>query len=384
MRGSSGKFTKIILFRNFAEDGFTSMEVYADHLATGVAQEWSRICQIDEYRPRIPRSMLALPVSQRQRLRIARYLGYPSQAWRGRGDLNHVVDHGYGHLIWVLGAERTIATVHDLIPLLLWRGAIPGVKPDRPHPLAEFSFRALKRARHLIAISENTKRDLVRHLGCDSERITVIYWGIDSSFKPCRVEEKDSLRGRFGLPADGSHLVLASGGSFYKNEETSLAVVKRLRETCSQPVVLARLGPITEAWRKNVRLTGMEQAVVELTTVPHENMWKLYNAVDCLLFPSWYEGLGLPPIEAMGCGTPVVTSDAAALPESVGDAGLMAAPDDVKSLAEAAQMVLEDPARRRAQIAKGLRHARKFSWEHNVRQTLRVYEKVLEKGMKSA
>jgi hypothetical protein len=87
-------------------------------------------------------------------MRIARYLGYPSQAWRRRGDLNHIIDHGYGHLIWVLGAKRTIVTVHDLIPLLLWKGAIPGAKPDRPHLLAELSFRALKRARHLIANSE--------------------------------------------------------------------------------------------------------------------------------------------------------------------------------------------------------------------------------------
>lgn len=376
----SSKFAKIVFFRDFAEDGFTSMEVYADHLARGVAQEWSKICQIDQYRPRILPSIAALPIGPLQRLRIARYLGYPWQAWRRRGDLNHVIDNGYGHLIWALGPERTIVTVHDLIPLLLWKGAIPGVEPDRPHPLAEFSLRALKRAVHLIAISENTKRDLIRHLGYDAERITVIYWGIDPLFKPCRQEDREGLRVKFGLPADGSHFVLASGTSFYKNEETSLAVVKKLRETCAQPVVLVRLGPITETWRENVRLTGMEHAVVELGAVPHERMWELYNAVDCLLFPSWYEGLGLPPIEAMACGTPAVTSNAAALPESVAEAGLMAAPDDVRSLAEAVRTMLEDPTRRREQIGKGLCHARKFSWEQNARQTVRVYEKVLGRG----
>jgi glycosyltransferase involved in cell wall biosynthesis len=372
------KLTKIVFFRDFAEDGFTSMEVYADHLVTGVAREWSELCQIDEHRPRIPASISALPLGQLQRLRMARYIGYPVQAWRRRGDLNHVIDHGYAHLIWPLGAKRTVVTVHDLIPLLLAKGAIPGVRADRPHPLAEFSSLAVKRACHLIAISNNTKRDVIRHLGCDPERISVIYWGIDASFKPYPENEKIGLRTKFGLPTDGVHLVLASGTSFYKNEETSLTVAKRLQEICSKPVALVRLGPITPTWRENVRINGMNERVVELVGVPHENMWELYNAVDCLLFPSWYEGLGLPPIEAMACGIPVVTSNAAALPESVGEAGLMAAPDDVKGLAEAVRTVLEDPLRRHEQIARGISHAREFTWERTVRQTLRVYEKVLE------
>jgi glycosyltransferase involved in cell wall biosynthesis len=366
---------KLMFFRDFGEDGFTSMEVYADHLVSGVTQEWSEICRIDQYCPKIPRSIAALPIDSVQKMRLARYIAYPLQAWQRRGALNHVIDHGYGHLIWVLGAKRTIVTVHDLIPLLLSKGLIPGLKPDRPHPLAELSYRALKRASHLIADSENTKRDLVHHLGCDAERITVIYMGIDSSFKPRNDEERRGLRRGLGLPVDGSYLVLATGTSFYKNEETSLAVVKRLQETCSKRVVLVRLGPITQAWRENVRNNGMEELVVHVTWVPR--IWELYNAVDCLLFPSWYEGLGLPPMEAMACGTPAVTSNAAALPEWVGDAALMAAADDVQGLAQAVRSVLEDPPLRREQIAKGLCRAEKFTWERNVRQTLRIYQEVL-------
>src|SRR3984893_12168019 len=191
---SPDRFMKIMLFRDFAEDGFRSMDVYADHLAAGLSQEGSNTYRIHEYRPRIAGWISALPIDRLQRMRIARYLGYPSQAWRRRGDLNHIIDHGYGHLIWVLGAKRTIVTVHDLIPLLLSKGAIPGVKPDRPHQLAKLSYRALRRARHLIADSENTKRDLIVHLGCDAERISVIYLGIDSSFKPCDEEDRSRLR----------------------------------------------------------------------------------------------------------------------------------------------------------------------------------------------
>jgi glycosyltransferase involved in cell wall biosynthesis len=371
---SSRNLEKIVLFRDFAEDGFRSMDVYADHLSAGLVQQGSTAYRVHEYRPRIARWISALPVDGLQRMRIARYLGYPRQAWRRRGDLNHIIDHGYAHLIWVLGANRTVVTVHDLIPLLLWKGLIPGVKPDRPHPLAELSFRALKRARHLIAISENTKRDLIRHLGCEAEQISVIYLGIDSSFKPSGEEDRRRLRKKFGLPCNGSYLVLASVTDFYKNEETSLVIVKRLQEICSKPVILVRLGPITQGWRENVRVNGMDQRVVELRWAP--SMCELYNAVDCLLFPSWYEGLGLPPMEAMACGIPAVTSNTPALAEWVGDAALMSAPDDVKSLTEAVRMMLEDPARRGEQIARGLRHAGQFTWERNVQQTMQVYKAV--------
>jgi glycosyltransferase involved in cell wall biosynthesis len=367
------------LFRDFAEDRRVSMEVYADQLVAGVTRECSEDWQIDPYVPRIPGAIAALPIDDHQRLRLARFLGYPWQALRRRGDLNHVIDHGYGHLTLVLGAGRTVVTVHDLIPFLRWKGAIPGVAPDRRHPLVELSLHALKRAGHLIADSENTKRDIIRHLGCDPDRITVIPLGIDPSLKPCRAEERGGLRDGLGLPNDGTRLVLSTGSSFYKNGETSLAVVKNLQVSCSQPVLLVHLGPITPAWRRKVASAGMSERVVELAEVPR--MWELYNAVDCLLFPSWYEGLGLPPLEAMACGTPAVTSNAGALPETVGDAALMAAPDDIRSLAEAVRLMLEDAVARREQIAKGLCHARKFTWARNTHETLRVYERLLEGGM---
>jgi glycosyltransferase involved in cell wall biosynthesis len=303
---------------------------------------------------------------------ICRFCIYPWRARRLNGDLNHIIDHGYGHLTLALGFP-TVVTVHDLIPQLRWKGAISGVTPDRRHPLSDFSFRMLARAAHLIAVSENTKRDLTHHLKCDAERITVIYPGVNSSFRPCTGDEKAYFRTKLGLPDCGSLLVLVFGNSFYKNAETSLAVIRRLQDTYRR-LFMVHLGHPSANWRANVRDSGMTERVVELDEV--KSMRELYNAVDCLLFPSWYEGFGMPPVEAMACGIPVVTSNVASLPEVVDEAGLMASPDDVNSLSVAVRLILENSSRREEQIRKGLCHARKFTWELTASKTINVYERV--------
>ena len=105
-------------------------------------------------------------------------------------------------------------------------------------------------------------------------------------------------------------------------------------------------------------------------------MPQLYNAVDCLLFPSWYEGFGVPPLESMACGTPVVTSNVASLPEAVGDAGLMESPDDVPGLANAVNRLLEDSEFREDHIKRGLKHVKGFDWATNAAQTMSIYKEI--------
>jgi len=120
-----------------------------------------------------------------------------------------------------------------------------------------------------------------------------------------------------------------------------------------------------------------QNQVTYLEDLPSDKMPELYNAVDCLLFPSWYEGFGLPPVEAMASGTPVVTSCVASLPEVVGEAGLMVSPDNVRGLAEAVEALLENRHLREEQIRKGLEHAKKFDWERNAVMTMEVYKEII-------
>ncbi|MGO8868536.1 MAG: glycosyltransferase family 4 protein [Alphaproteobacteria bacterium] len=369
--------TRVLLFRDFVEDRRISMERFADQFTAALGGALPEGWQLGEFRPHLPRALTALPLTERHRLRLARYLGYPLQALRQQGDINHVLEHGYGHLSYVLPPARTVVTVHDIIPLLRWKGAIRGVAPGRRPWLSELSVRALRRAAQLIAVSENTRRDLIRHIGCDPLRVSVIYPGLDPSMRPSAPAERRHLRARLDLPGPEVRLVLITGESFYKNQETSLAVIRRLGDISRQPVILVRLGQPSLAWQKRLCDGGLADRVVSLAPLSDQRMVELYNAVDCLLFPSWYEGFGLPAIEAMACGTPVVASNAASLPEAIGDAAPMAAPDDVGGLAELVRAVLEDPALRQVRVEKGLRQAARFSWQHAVRETLRVYEKVL-------
>ena len=368
---------KVTLFRDFAEDKRTSMEVYADNLSHYLTRQSDNTFQIRGFRPKLTTFVRGLPEAGNLRMRFARYFVYPMQAQHEQGELNHILDHGYAHLLRVLDPGTTIITVHDLIPLLAGQGKISGIDSRRRSPLSEYSASFLKKAAHLIAISHNTKNDLVEQCGCDPARITEIYYGVSPEYRPFAQEEQEQCRHALNLPDNATRLVLIIGGPFYKNQETSLKVFERLQARASgNPVMLVRLGRQSGSWDACLRSSPCRDQVIYLEYLTQAEMVFLYNAVDCLLFPSWYEGFGWPPLEAMACGTPVVVSNRASLPEAVGDAGLLCAPDDVDGLARAVTKLLREKDFREQQIQKGYTQIRNFNWQKNARGTVALYRKL--------
>ncbi len=240
---------------------------------------------------------------------------------------------------------------------------------------------AASRADHIIAVSQSTKRDTIQMLGVPEEKITVIYEAAHPLFAPISNEEPLArVRAKFGLPRD--FILFVSTIEPRKNIPTLLRAFKQLRARYKAPITLALAGNrgwLVEEVDAVVEELKLGDSIRFLGGVPNEELVYLYNAATCFILPSYYEGFGLPPLEAMACGTPVIVSKVASLPEVVGDAALLVEPEDVEGWCVAMMRVLDDENLRREMRAKGLKRAATFSWERAARETLAVYQKIARK-----
>lgn len=288
----------------------------------------------------------------------------PSLARHDRLD----VLHGPVNIAPLLTPCATVVTVHDLAYLRL-----PDRLPTgRRRYFATLTRASVWRASRVLAVSESTKWDIVELLGVPPERIAVTPLAADTSFRPVTGEALEVFLAEHGIVRP---FVLSVGTlEPRKNLPTLLRAFARIAGEVPHDLVLA--GP--EGWMTDeihdtrrrlnlgdrLRFTGY----VEAEVLP---AW--YSAADLFVYPSLYEGFGLPPLEAMACGTPVITSDVSSLPEVVGDAALTVPPTDETALAAAMHRVLGHPALRADLRSRGLERARRFSWERTAALTLAAY-----------
>lgn len=238
---------------------------------------------------------------------------------------------------------------------------------------------SVSRANRIIAISESTKRDLMAHFGVSADKVRVIYCGVDSPLKP----DSDStgvaqLRARYSLP---EKFILYLGTiEPRKNIVRLLRAFAHAKRDARLPHRLVLVGARGWKYEKVDRVVeeeSIENDVIFTGYAPQEELAPWYRAADLFVYPSLYEGFGLPPLDAMAYGTPVVTSNAASLPEVVGDAALTVTPEDERALADAIVRALTDHQLREAMIARGITQASKFSWERAARETTALYAEVL-------
>jgi len=238
---------------------------------------------------------------------------------------------------------------------------------------------SILRADAIIAVSEYTRTELMALYGIPAERITVIPCGVERRFRPAGSAHLASTRERLGLP-ERFVLVLSSSE---QNKNVPLAVRAfagaRTRGLSDYTLVLAgRPGLAADSVRRAVAEAGIEPHVRDLGFVADEELPALYTAAELLLFPSLYEGFGLPPLEAMACGTPVVCSDATSLPEVVGEAGVLLDPRNEQDWTQAILDLCFDESARSALSRRGIARAEGFSWEETARRTLAVLEEVAD------
>ena len=267
----------------------------------------------------------------------------------------------------------TVVTVHDVIQFVLpeyaWR------KISRVY--FGLVSAGARRAQAVITVSECSKQDIMKIIGLGPERIHVIGNAVDASLYPVRdAWLLASVRERYGI---APRFVLYFGGfDMRKNVPRLIEAYARLPEALRREYQLVIAGRYQHLDpRQTVRRLGLEGNVIFTGQIREQDKAPLYSAATVFAFPSLYEGFGMPVLEAMACGTPVVTSNVSALPEVAGDAGLLVNPYAPEAIGEALAELLESAARREDLSRRGLERARRFTWPQVAEQTVRVYKQIL-------
>ncbi|HEX3560893.1 MAG TPA: glycosyltransferase family 1 protein [Pyrinomonadaceae bacterium] len=240
--------------------------------------------------------------------------------------------------------------------------------------------RTARRAAHLIAPSEFTRRDLIETYRLDPARVTAIPLAASAHFRPVvDAEEIERVRRRYGV---GGEYVLAVGSIQPRKNLARLVRAyallhrERGRSNLPQLVLVGKRAWLYGETLKAIEEEGIGGSVILTGYVSEGDLPALYSGAHCFAYPSYFEGFGLPPLEAMSCGVPVLTGNLTSLPEVVGDAGLAADPFDTGALARALASLIDDDALRAELRARGLRRARAFDWRNTAHMTLQVYRRV--------
>jgi glycosyltransferase involved in cell wall biosynthesis len=267
---------------------------------------------------------------------------------------------------------RAVVTIHDCIHLMF-----PQYLPNRlAYGYARASlWAAARRAERIFTVSETSKADILRYCDVEAERIIVVYNAIDDRFAtPPEPEAIERVRERYQL--HGPFALYVGNIKPHKNLERLIDAFDLVRRGGFERLELLIIGDQISKYprlRRAVDKHKLHKHVRFLGFVADDTLAALYRLATVFVFPSLYEGFGLPPLEAMASGTPVVTSNRSSLPEVVGDAAVLVDPYSAASIADGIQQVLGDADLRRSLAARGLARAREFSWDTSIRRVHEVY-----------
>jgi glycosyltransferase involved in cell wall biosynthesis len=270
---------------------------------------------------------------------------------------------------------RSVVTIHDCIHLMF-----PQYLPN--HFALWYARAAIalaaRRADRVLTVSESSKRDILRYVDIAPDKIDVIYNAYDERFG-VEPREEDIVRVRERYQLQDEFVLYAGNVKPHKNLERLIAAFDIVRSGGFDHLKLVLIGDEISkyaALRRAVHQHQLHKYVRFLGYLPEETLAVMYRLAGVFVFPSLYEGFGLPPLEAMASGTPVVTSNVSSLPEVTGDASMLVDPLSPRSIADGIVAVLSDGDLRRSLRRKGLARARQFSWEHSIGRVREIYGQV--------
>ncbi|HVO33311.1 MAG TPA: glycosyltransferase family 1 protein [Elusimicrobiota bacterium] len=270
----------------------------------------------------------------------------------------------------VANIGRSVVTVHDLIHLRFpefLKSSVAGLYARA------FFHHVVPRARAILTVSQHTKQDLIAMLKIPEHKITVAPPGIPPGFRLMHTAEREAVRRTLRLP--DRYFLYVGNLKEFKNVPFLLSAYQQFREQSARPPDLLLVGRnfIDGLPERMAAMAGVRW----LSEIDQNQLPGIYANAVALVFPSLYEGFGFPPLEAMACGTAVISSDRASLPEVVGDAALLVDPQQEETLVSAMAVLDRDEHLRQALADKGLERSRAFSWSRLVQQTFQVYEQCL-------
>jgi len=239
--------------------------------------------------------------------------------------------------------------------------------------------RSAREAAQVIALSEFARSDIIATYHVRSENVSVIPLAAPAHFRPVQDEEElQRVRQTYGI--EGDYILSVGAIQPRKNLSRLVAAYSRLRRArpevkLPQLVLVGKCAWLYDETLRTIKELEVSNSVILTGYVPEADLPALYSGALCFVYPSYFEGFGLPPLEAMKCGAPVIVGDKTSLPEVVGDAGVLVDPFDVDSIASAIQRVIIDSNLRAQLRVKGLERAKLFDWQETARQTLSVYKK---------
>lgn len=340
-----------------------------------------RVDQAHCYEVLVPDDSYRFPDRPNIRYRLIRFPLFRGRFWIQAAPLlahRHDVLHIPYDSCVAFKRGKLITTVHDIKPLLF-----PVLAQH--HNIKSMFEQALigdkwGRIDHVVTISECSKRDIVTHLKVPEHRLTVVYPGVDlNRFQPA---ERPPRISNVELPTHSvrPYVLTVGGADPTKNLEVLIDAFARLPGPLRDAYDLMLVGDLRgrQHLREQVRYAGLEKQTHFAGIVTDERLIELYQQATLFVFPTLYEGFGLPVLEAMACGTPVLCSNVASLPEVAGDAAILFDPLDRIGLSAIIRQVLSDDDLRRQLTARGRQQASKFSWDDTARRMVSVYEHVAQ------
>ena len=365
---------RVVIARTMPE---FSMDVYAEGLISGlrtVRPDWEII------------ELCPYPIDRRSNsawVRVHKYYerfwNFPRRVRAQAADIVHIMDAAEAHMVPGLqkNNQLTVVTCHDLINYFYTENL---KNSDRGfeigHRVWLWAIRGMQLADRIVAVSTSTARDTATILNIDPKLITPVPNAVETNFRPLPPERVQALRRKYGVKPE-TFCLLSVGSDHPRKNLPNLIESLAILQQQGLPFELLKVGTdFTDEQKQTIERLQLQGVVRYVGRPERSSLIDLYNAADVLVFPSLFEGFGLPLLEAMACGTPVITSNVSAMPEVVGDDGLLVDPNSPESIAAAIIELYNDPILQTKLIERGLARVKLFTWQNTAARIAKIYEEI--------